>query len=47
MLAPSEVLVKARIYLDEVLPEFAALEPKVDEMVLTPDSFQVDYHFFC
>lgn len=46
MLAPSEVLVKARIYLDEVLPEFAALEPKVDEMVLTPDASKWIITFF-
>jgi hypothetical protein len=38
MLAPSEALGKARIYLGEVIPDFAALEPKVEEMVLTPDS---------
>jgi hypothetical protein len=46
MLEPSEVLVKARIYLGEVLPEFAALEPKVDEMVLTPDSSKWIITFF-
>jgi len=37
MLAPSEALGKARIYLGEVIPDFAALEPKVDEMKLFPD----------
>jgi len=41
MLAPREVLGKARTYLEEVVPDFAALEPKVDEMQLAkylPDS---------
>ena len=38
MLAPSEALGKARIYLGEVIPDFAALEPRVEEMVLAPDS---------
>ncbi len=37
MLAPSEVLVKARTYLGEVIPDFAALDPKVDEMQLSKD----------
>ena len=37
MLAPSEALNKARVYLDEVVPDFAALQPKVDEMVLSLD----------
>ena len=37
MLAPSEVLVKARTYLGEVIPDFAALDPKVDEMELSKD----------
>jgi phage pi2 protein 07 len=45
MLAPSEVLVKARVYLGEVIPEFAALEPKVDEMVLTKDSSKWEITF--
>jgi hypothetical protein len=34
MLAPSEAIGKARNYLGEVLPDFAALQPQVDEMVL-------------
>jgi hypothetical protein len=38
MLAPSEALDKARIYLGEIIPEFAALDPNVEEMVLAPDS---------
>jgi hypothetical protein len=38
MLAPSEAIDKARIYLGEVVPEFAALKPRVEEMVLAPDS---------
>lgn len=38
MLAPSEAVDKARIYLGEVIPEFAALEPKVEEMELDKNS---------
>lgn len=38
MIAPNEALGKARIYLGEVMPEFAALEPSVEEMVIAPDS---------
>lgn len=38
MLAPKEVLGKARAYLGEVVPDFAALDPKVEEMILAPDS---------
>jgi hypothetical protein len=38
MLAPREAISKARAYLGEVLPDFALLEPKVDEMVLATDS---------
>ena len=37
MLAPREVLGKARTYLEQVIPDFAALDPKVDEMELSPD----------
>jgi hypothetical protein len=37
MLAPGEVLGKARTYLEEVVPDFAALHPKVDEMQLSHD----------
>lgn len=40
MLAPREVLDKARIYLEEVIPDFAALDPKVDEMRLS--NYQTD-----
>jgi len=36
MLAPRDALGKARTYLEEVIPEFAALDPKVDEMKLSP-----------
>jgi hypothetical protein len=46
MLAPSEALVKARIYLGEVIPEFAALEPKVDEMVLANNSSRWEITFY-
>jgi nitroreductase len=37
MLAPKEALSKARVYLDEVLPDFAELGPKVEEMTLGSD----------
>ena len=37
MLAPKEALTKARTYLDEVVPEFAELNPKVEEMRLVND----------
>lgn len=37
MLAPGEVLGKARTYLEEVIPDFAVLDPKVDEMQLSQD----------
>ena len=38
MLAPSEAVDKARVYLGEVIPEFAAFEPKVEEMELDKNS---------
>lgn len=38
MLAPSEVIHKAHSYLGEVIPDFAALDPRVEEMVLDKDS---------
>jgi hypothetical protein len=38
MLAPSEVIGKAQSYLGEVIPDFAALDPKVEEMVLDKGS---------
>lgn len=38
MLAPSEVIGKARTYLGEVIPDFAAMDPMVEEMVLDKDS---------
>jgi hypothetical protein len=34
MLAPSEVIGKAQSYLGEVIPDFAALNPNVEEMEL-------------
>jgi len=46
MLAPSEALNKARVYLDEVVPDFAALQPKVMKCAGTR-LFQVDNHIFC
>ena len=46
MLAPSEVIDKARTYLGEVVPEFAALQPKVEEMVRTPNSSEWKITFY-
>jgi len=37
MLEPKNVLDRARQYLDDLFPEFAQLDPKVEEMSLTPD----------
>lgn len=37
MLEPKEVLGKARKYLVDVIPEFAQLDPKVEEMSLGQD----------
>jgi hypothetical protein len=33
MLAPNEAIGRAQSYLGEVIPDFAALEPRVEEMV--------------
>jgi len=38
MLDASEVVSKARGYLTEIMPEFAELKPKVEEMVLSQDT---------
>jgi hypothetical protein len=38
MLAPAEAIDKAQSYLGEVIPDFAALRPQVEEMVLDKDS---------
>jgi hypothetical protein len=38
MLAVTEVIDKARAYLDEVVPEFAALQPRVEEAEFSKDS---------
>jgi hypothetical protein len=46
MLAPKEIIAKSRDYLDAVTPEFAALDPKIEEMKLTPDSSQWRILFF-
>jgi hypothetical protein len=46
MLAPSEVIDKARTYLGEVVPEFAALQPKVEEMVRVPNSSEWKITFY-
>jgi len=37
MLEPKDAVGKARTYLGEVLPDFAELDPKVDEMKLVND----------
>jgi hypothetical protein len=46
MLAPGEVIEKARGYLGEIVPDFAAMNPKVEEMVLTPDSSEWKITFY-
>lgn len=46
MLAPGEIVEKARGYLGEVVPEFAAMDPKVEEMVLVPDSSEWKVTFY-
>lgn len=46
MLAPSEALVKARVYLGEIIPEFAALDPKVEEMVLANNASNWEITFY-
>lgn len=38
MLEPKDVVGKARVYLGEILPDFAALQPQVEEMVLDQQS---------
>jgi len=34
----TQAMDKARGYLEEFIPEFAASDPKVEEIILTPDS---------
>ncbi|HKN23188.1 MAG TPA: hypothetical protein VJX73_17315 [Terracidiphilus sp.] len=46
MLAPGEVIDKARTYLGEVVPEFAALKPKIEEMALDSRSSEWKIIFF-
>jgi hypothetical protein len=46
MLAPNEVIDKARTYLGQVVPEFAALKPKVEEMALDSRSSEWKIIFF-
>jgi hypothetical protein len=38
MLEVGEVIGKARGYLTEVVPDFAKLQPKVEEIVLSPET---------
>jgi hypothetical protein len=44
MLAPKEAVAKARDYLQEVIPDFAALQPKVDQIERTPDSWKITFY---
>ena len=46
MLAPGEVVERARGYLGEVVPDFAAMNPRVEEMVLSPDSSEWKVTFY-
>ena len=46
MLAPDEVIDKARTYLGQVVPEFAALKPKIEEMALDSRSSEWKIIFF-
>ena len=46
MLAPSELIGKAQLYLGEIIPDFAALDPRVEEMVL--DKYSANWNItFC
>lgn len=49
MLEPKEVIDKARIHLRDVLPEFAALQPKVDEVAKSPNSseWKISFVAYC
>lgn len=38
MLDAKEIVAKARNYLETITPDFAALNPKVEEMAITPDN---------
>ncbi|MGC1463941.1 MAG: hypothetical protein WA802_17200 [Terracidiphilus sp.] len=46
MLAPSQVIDRARTYLGEIVPEFAALKPKIEEMVRVPNSSEWRITFY-
>ena len=46
MLGPRQVVEKARGYLEDVVPDFAALHPKVEEIVRSPDSSQWKITFY-
>lgn len=46
MIDPGEAVQKAQRYLKEVIPEFAALGPKVEEILRTPDSSQWKITFY-
>jgi hypothetical protein len=40
MLAVNEIIGKAKIYLNEVVPQFASLQPNIEEMVLVDGESQ-------
>lgn len=46
MIGPKDAIDKAREYLSDVLPEFAALQPKVDEIVRMPDAWKVTFYAY-
>jgi hypothetical protein len=46
VLPANEVVEKARDYLGQVVPEFAALNPKLDEMVFTPEASEWRITFY-
>ncbi len=46
MLAPKQAIEKARGYLEDVVPDFAALHPKVEEIARSHDSSQWKITFY-
>ena len=46
MLAPKDAIEKARGYLEDVVPDFAALHPQVEEILRTPDSSEWKITFY-
>ena len=45
MLAAGEAVNRAKVYLNEIMPEFVQLEPQVDEMELseTPEAWKITF----